>query len=95
RDADDLARRIEHLVVAGHHRAAPSAETGNKLVRQSTFTWLLMSAVTVLAVVMQVKVPDLPSVWTVPASMAFSAFVWRMYLLSRSSLSSPGVQASA
>lgn len=84
RDADDLGRRLETLLVRDRAVATTPVDarpaTATAFLRQLTWMWLLLFAATVATAVVPAFTPALPrSFWIFPGSMTMAAFLWRLY----------------
>lgn len=87
RDADDLGRRLEQLLVARGRSSSerPAADVTANLLRQLRAIWMVLGAVTLALSIAPVFVRALPQFfWLFPGSMALAAFLWWLYWLGES-----------
>ena len=82
RDADELGRRLEALIVARGRGSGPSsaAARATGTLGQLRIIWLALFTTTVGVAVAPQFVPALPgSFWVFPATMTLAAFSWWLY----------------
>ena len=86
RDADDLARKLEGMFVAGARAASPGpAPVSTGLLSQLRVIWVLLAFVTIGVAVAPSFVPALPPFfWLFPCFMTAAAFLWWLYWLGES-----------
>jgi len=85
RDATDLGKRLEKMLVASARAAASSSSassTSSRLTRQLQISWIGFFFVTLATSVAPVAVRGLPqSFWLFPGTMTVAAFLWWLYWL--------------
>jgi len=87
RDADDLGRRIETMLVVAIRDASRAAvvATARGFMRCLLALWLILSFVTGAAAAAPSYIPALPQMfWVFPSAMAVMAFAWWLYLMGES-----------
>jgi TIR domain len=87
RDADELGRRVEALIVARERESRPSSAMARATgtLGQLKIIWLALFTTTGGVAVAPQFVPALPgSFWVFPATMTLAAFSWWLYWLGES-----------
>jgi len=87
RDADDLARKLEGILIAGARPGSSSAvaRVSTAFLRQLQIIWLVLSAITAGVAIAPAFLPALPQTfWLFPCCMTVAAFLWWLYWLGES-----------
>jgi hypothetical protein len=86
RDADDLARRLEAMVVASARSASPAERrVEGGFLRQLLVIWIALALLTCAFAVTPAFWPPMPqSFWLFPCTMTGAAFLWWLYWLGES-----------
>jgi hypothetical protein len=82
RDADDLARRLEQLLVSRERSSASREPTppANALLHQLRTIWMALLVVTLVLAIAPFFLPALPQFfWLFPGTMTLAAFLWYLY----------------
>lgn len=85
RDADDLARRLEQLLVSAGSGTDARPPVARELLGQLRMIWVGLSLVTILLAVLPLFAKALPAgFWVFPGTMTLAAFLWWLYWLGES-----------
>jgi hypothetical protein len=86
RDADDLASRLEQVLVASARIVAtPQSPVPNRVLGQLQAIWVTLCAITIAVSIAPFFVPILPQFfWLFPGTMTVAAFFWWLYWLGES-----------